>query len=366
MTEKQQYYLDLYKSEADKAYELMHDYRIDYDTFKPIADASFIITEQSKKVFEKLYPIYINYPIFLDGLKKIYENSKTDSDADLLILQEKFNTLNIYKSEYDNLINKINALEVEINKDELSAQIDIIANLPENLERSNELALIEKEKELAAAKAAEEEAAKQASVSIDKIIGIEVCLDNFGNQVDMSICRPTPESAATSVSNVYNKTASEIVNENIESWLKGVESSFDIPKQIETTPQPINTIVDKPIEEIPTIEEEVEEIELEEESIVEQKPEDIVNSFIFNADLSKLISSELASRKTIEELDSRKIIEELNIVEPNTKVPESKVVIKKEIKPIKQLEITQVDKMVTFGAILIAAFVGYDLLKNKD
>jgi hypothetical protein len=160
MTEKQQYYLDIYKSEADKAYESMQDYRIDYDTYKPIADASSIITEQSKKVFEKLYPIYINYPIFLGGLKKIYENSKMDSDADQLILQEKLNTLNIYKSEYENLINKINALEVEINKDELSAQIDEIANLPENLERSNELVLIENEKEMAAAKAAQEAAEK--------------------------------------------------------------------------------------------------------------------------------------------------------------------------------------------------------------
>jgi hypothetical protein len=375
MTEKQQYYLDIYKSEADKAYESMQDYRIDYDTYKPIADASSIITEQSKKVFEKLYPIYINYPIFLRGLKKIYDNSKMDSDADQLILQEKLNTLNIYKSEYENLINKINALEVEINKDELSAQIDEIANLPENLERSNELVLIENEKEMAAAKAAQEAAEKNAlisaSISVDKIIGTEVCLDNFGNQVDMSICRPTPESAATSVSNVYNKTASDIVNENIESWLKGIESSFEIKKPIETIPQPINTIVDKPIEEIPTIEEEVESIELEEETIVEQKPEDIINSFIFNADLSKLISSELSSRKTIDEtpikdeINPSDVIEE-SIVVPNTKLQESNVVIKKEVQPIKRLEITQVDKMLTFGAILIAAIVSYDLIKRKD
>jgi len=374
MTEKQQYYLDIYKSEADKAYESMHDYRIDYDTFKPIADASSIITEQSKKVFEKLYPIYINYPIFLGGLKKIYENSKMDSDADQLILQEKLNTLNIYKSEYDNLINKINALEVEINKDELSAQIDEIANLPENLERSNELVLIENEKEMAAAKAAKEAAEKNAlinaSISVDKIIGTEVCVDNFGNQVDMSICRPTPESAATSVSNVYNKTASDIVNENIESWLKGIESSFEIKKPIETIPQPINTIVDKPIEEIPTIEE-VESIKLEEETIVEQKTEDIINSFIFNADLSKLISSELSSRKTIEETPIKDEINPIDVIEesivvPNTKLQESNFVIKKEVQPIKPLEITQVDKMVTFGAILIAAIVTYDLIKRKD
>lgn len=375
MTEKQQYYLDIYKSEAEKAYESMHDYRIDYDTFKPIADASYIITEQSKKVFEKLYPIYINYPIFLGGLKKIYENSKMHSDADQLILQEKLNTLNIYKYEYDNLINKINALEVEINKDELSAQIDEIANLPENLERSNELVLIENEKEMAAAKAAKEAAEKNAlinaSISVDKIIGTEVCVDNFGNQVDMSICRPTPESAATSVSSVYNKTASDIVNENIESWLKGIESSFEIKKPIETIPQSINTIVDKATEEIPTIEEEVESIELEEETIVEQKPEDIINSFIFNADLSKLISSELSSRKTIEETPIKDEINPIDVIEesivvPNTKLQESNVVIKKEVQPIKRLEITQVDKMLTFGAILIAAIVSYDLIKRKD
>jgi hypothetical protein len=174
MTDEQKYYLDMYNSEADKAYESMHDYRIDYDTFKPIADASSIMTEQAKKVYDKLYPIYINYPIFLKGLKNIYNNSKEGSDEDQETLKSKLDTLNEYRSKYNSWINKINALEVQINEDELSFQIDEIANLPENLERSNELALIEKEKEIEAARIAKEAANKAAA---EKAIADKIALE---------------------------------------------------------------------------------------------------------------------------------------------------------------------------------------------
>jgi len=362
MTEKQRYYLDMYNSEADKAYESMHDYRIDYDTFKPIADASSIMTEQAKKVYDKLYRIYINYPIFLRGLKNIYDNSKKASDKDQEILKSKLNILNEYRSKYDAWINKINAIEVQINEDELSAQIDEIANLPENLERSNELALIEKEKEIEAARIAQDAADKAAAekaiadkiasenatqdttIIIDKIIGTEVCLDNFGNQIDMSICRPS--SSGGGGGSQQEKTAAQIVNENIENWLKGIEETFKVEEEVKpiiiaepiSAPNPIverEPIVDvepilepilEPIVDVEPILEPIVDVEPVVEPI---EPEDIINSFIFKADLSKIISSELSSRQSIKEPN----LDEISQLEPIIE----KEPILHEIRPIDEM-----------------------------
>jgi hypothetical protein len=439
MTEKQQYYLDMYNSEADKAYESMHDYRIDYDTFKPIADASSIMTEQSKKVYDKLYPIYINYPIFLRGLKYIYDNSKKSSDEDQEILKSKLNTLNEYRSKYDSWINKINALEVQINEDELSFQIDEIANLPENLERSNELALIEKEKEIEAARIAQEAADKAAAekaiadkiasesatqgttIVVDKIIGTEVCLDNFGNQIDMSICKPSSGGGGGGGSQ-QEKTASQIVNENIENWLKGIEETFKIEEvKPSTTLEPIvepiaeqNPIVEpEPIVEVepePIVEVEPEPIV---EPIVEVEqiakpivPEDIINSFIFKADLSKLISSELSSRQTIEapitedklyplnilnqSIEKAPTLEEFHpvdsfiykpdLIKPIEEAPIikeiNKVVLIKndEIKPIIEVKNSNTSinnnkensSKIMIAAAVLAIIVSYSIIKKKD
>jgi hypothetical protein len=441
MTDEQKYYLDMYNSEADKAYESMHDYRIDYDTFKPIADASSIMTEQAKKVYDKLYPIYINYPIFLKGLKNIYNNSKEGSDEDQETLKSKLDTLNEYRSKYNSWINKINALEVQINEDELSFQIDEIANLPENLERSNELALIEKEKEIEAARIAKEAADKAAAekaiadkialekakqettIVVDEIIGIEVCLDNFGNQIDMSICRPSGGGGGGG-GGEYERTAAQIVNENIENWLKGVEEAFKVkevkPIIIAEPIAELNTIevIEEPIVEPKPIEEPIVEPELILEPIVEVEPivepiaeiiepEDIINSFIFKADLSKLISSELSSRQPIEaqipedelyplDIPNRSIeksstLQEFNpidsfIYKPNLIKPieiaqpipleiDKVVSIKNdEIKPIIEVKKsntsinnnTENSSKIMIAAAVLAVLVGYSIIKKKD
>lgn len=388
MTYEQKYYLDLYKLEANKAYELMHDYRFDYDTYKPIADASYIIAEQSKKLFTKLYPIYINYPIFLKGLKNIYDNSKKESDGDQIVLKTKLDALNHYKEIYDSWINKINAIEIETNKDELSQQINEIANLPENLIRSDELALIQKEIEIEAQKAAKDaldkaEAEKiitqQTSIIIDEITGIEVCLDRFGNQIDMSICRPSNISGGGE-SQQHIKTASEIVNENIESWLQGIDSEFNKQNKIQepikeaTAPKESDTRIeaDTPQESAntlqpPTITDEIE---------ANVSPEDYINSFVFNVDLSKLTKDTLLNNNEI--VNTNVIVNEQNPKEDNiipsniidnTIVTDTNIVkpiTKPDYIPTKVVPDSINNSKMVAAAALLAVVVGYTIIKNKD
>jgi len=398
MTEKQKYYLDIYKSEADKAYESMQYYRIDYDTFKQISDASYIITEQAKKVFNNLYPTYINYPVFLRGLKNIYDNSKEISDLNQEKLQKKLDLLNSSRSKYDSWINKINAIEVEVNNNELSNQIDEIANLPENLIRSNELAIIQEEIEKESAKVAQD-AKDKADVSVpqntniivNEITGKEVCLDKYGNEIDMSICKPPSSSGSISggVGGQSIKTASDIVNENIENWLKGVEDKKEAiqEKTKETAEEPANEPTEEPDNE-PT-----EETIQEPIKDVINESEDYINSFIFNVDLSKykireedetiienkieVLSPELDNindfiyRNTTLETEQIILNEDNPIEEVNSNIPinidNSNIVpIYNTDSIIKVYTDTTSNTKIFITAALIAAFVGYTIIKKKD
>ena len=329
MTQEQQYYLEMYKAEAEKAYVPLHDYRIEYDTYKPVADANILLTNESKKILEYLYPIYINYPVFLKKISDIYLEFKSQSDESDLILNEKQNNFLLYKSYYDNWINKINALEVQIDEDELSKTIEEIANLPESLIRSDEFVLIEEEK----ARVAEEQriATELAKPKIleDQITGRQVCVDKYGNEIDMGICRPSSPAAQGVPSTEQVKSPIALVNENIDNWLMGIQSALNPIKKEDTyttssstsIPNADTQIEAKPEEAKPEEakpeEAKVEEAKVEEQigekdnEIVEEKSEalnDIVNSFVFGADLSKIIEDEKASR----EKDTQKESEALN------------------------------------------------------
>ena len=45
MDSNQQYYLDKYKQDLNVAYNNLHDARVDYDTFKPIAESGALENE---------------------------------------------------------------------------------------------------------------------------------------------------------------------------------------------------------------------------------------------------------------------------------------------------------------------------------
>jgi hypothetical protein len=330
MTTNQEYFLGLYADNANKAYSLMHEAKVDYDTYKPIVDASLLKTEQAKKMFDKLYVVYINYPVFLKGLKKIYDNAKEQSDIEAFYLKEALDKLNSLKAKYDSWIDKLNALQIQIDEDLLSQDIQYIADDPQSLIKSDELVLQKKKADDAAIQAAAEKAAAEAANAPQVIAtetGTEACVDKDGNLIDMSICRPS-SSGGGGIYTPHIDTASEIVSKNVDSWLDNIINQVS-PK---VTPPPpiiapsaqIETLKDKKLEE-PTIQQKIAEneeaaakeaAEKEEAAVKEaaaaakeaaekesdkkeeaQKEiyevpttEDVINSFIFNVDLSKLIS----------------------------------------------------------------------------
>jgi hypothetical protein len=328
MTTNQEYYLGLYVDNANQAYSLMHDARVDYDTYKPIADSSLLKTEQAKKMLEKLFVIYINYPAFINGLRNIYNTAKEQSDLENFYLTEKLNKLNSLKSKYDSWIDKINALQIQIDEDILSKSIQDIADDPRSLEKSDELVLIKKKADDEAARIAAEKAAEAARIAAenaknapesanapevikgeinkDIITGSEACVDKNGNLIDMSICRPSVGGGGGGGGGT--QSASQIVDKNVSYWLdniiKQVTPKVAPPPPIIAPPAPIEPAkeevkkeenpIETPKEEVKeeTIKEAPKEVEAPKEETKDKAPatEDIINSFIFNVDLSKLIS----------------------------------------------------------------------------
>jgi hypothetical protein len=310
MTPNQEYYLGLYVDNANEAYSLMHDAKVDYDTYKPIADSSLLKTEQAKKMLEKLYVIYINYPVFINGLKNIYNTAKEQSDLENFYLTEKQNRLNSLKSKYDSWIDKINALQIQIDEDILSGLIQNIADDPRSLEKSDELVLEKKKADDEAARIAAEKAAIQAEINKDIITGSEACVDKDGNIVDMSICRPSSGGGGGG-GGAYVETASDIVDKNVSSWLDNIINQVTPkvapPPPIIAPPAPIEPAKEEAPTETPIetpIEEEIEEAPKEEIKDEAPATEDIINSFIFDVDLSKLISDKnLGSDDGVEVID---------------------------------------------------------------
>jgi hypothetical protein len=312
MTPNQEYYLGLYLDNANQAYSLMRDARVDYDTYKPIADSSLLKTEQAKKMYEKLYVIYINYPVFLNGLKNIYNTSKEQSDLENFYLTEKQNRLNSLKSKYDSWIEKINELQVQIDIDILSQTVQNIADDPRSLEKSDELVIEKKKADDEAARIAAEKAAEaaenakntQTEIIKDIITGSETCVDKDGNIIDMSICRPSSGGGGSGEYVAPKETASQIFDKNVDSWLDNIIKQVT---PIVEPPAPIIAAPSPPIE-TPTIETPKEEPKKEETTTTneevkkEETPEteDIINSLIFDVDLSKLISNKTEGETLIE------------------------------------------------------------------
>jgi len=312
MTPNQEYYLGLYLDNANQAYSLMRDARVDYDTYKPIADSSLLKTEQAKKMYEKLYVIYINYPVFLNGLKNIYNTAKEQSDLEKFYLTEKQNRFNTLKSKYDSWIEKINQLQIQIDVDILSQTVQNIADDPRSLEKSDELVIEKKKADDEAARIAAEKAAEaaenakntQTEIIKDIITGSETCVDKDGNIIDMSICRPSSGGGGGGEYVAPKETASQIFDKNVDSWLDNIIKQVT---PIVEPPAPIIAAPSPPIE-TPTIETPKEEPKKEETTTTNEEvkkeetteTEDIINSLIFDVDLSKLISNKTEGETLIE------------------------------------------------------------------
>jgi len=318
MTPNQEYYLGLYVDSANQAYSIMREARVDYDTYKPIADSSLLKTEQAKKMYDNLYVVYINYPVFLNGLKNIYNTAKEQSDLEKFYLTEKQNRLNSLKSKYDSWIEKINELQIQIDVDILSQAVQNIADDPRSLEKSDELVLEKKKADDEAARIAAEKAAEaaenakntQTEIIQDIVTGSEACVDKDGNIIDMSICRPSSGGGGGGGYFAPKKTASEIFDKNVDSWLDNiikqvtpiVEPPAPITEPAATTTQESDIeqeITEEPAtEEVQKTEEPTEEVKKTEEPAAET--EDIINSLIFDVDLSKLISNKTEGETLIE------------------------------------------------------------------
>lgn len=332
MDSNQQYYLDKYKQDLNVAYNNLHDARVDYDTFKPIAESSTTKTINAKKVFDNLAPNYIYYPDFLKSLQILYLNSKAQSDADQDVLKEKSNELSLFQKKYDDIVRKINALLIQIYEEELANDIQNLVNIPDNMVQSDELIIAKAAADkIIAEKAAADKIISDAKAVADKAIatekaasapkvsitesGIEVCLDSMGNQIDMSNCRPSTSSASSpsapsAPSAAYIPTAAELVAQNINNWLKQFEVKPNTPATT-TESKPITTTDSKPAvttESKPAATNESKTTETTQSSTnnspdatttekVNENPtsEDYINSFVFNVDLSKINNNQSSS-----------------------------------------------------------------------
>jgi hypothetical protein len=206
------------KQEADVVYGIIDNQQVDYDTFKQVADASASMTTQAKKVYDRLYNTFIQYPFFVRSLEGVYLESKLESDKDAKLLQQKLDVVNVYKSKYDSIITQIRELEIENDIAELAAEVQDLANNPDSLVYSYEL--------VDAADAAAR-AAVQAEIQQNTRTGSEVCIDKEGNIVDMSICRPSYSSSAGGggVNSAYTPSAAEIAAKGIDDWIEIVNAA---------------------------------------------------------------------------------------------------------------------------------------------
>ena len=209
------------KQEADVVYGIMDKQQVDYDTFKQVADASASMTTQAKKVYDRLYNTFIQYPFFVRSLEGVYLESKLESDKDAKLLQQKLDVINVYKSKYDNIIKQISELEIENDIAELAAQVQDLANNPDSLVYSYELV----DAADAAADAAARSAA-EAELQKNVLTGTEICVDKNGNLIDMSICKPSSGGGGFGgAGSVYSPSAAEIAAKGIDDWIEIVNAT---------------------------------------------------------------------------------------------------------------------------------------------
>ena len=334
MDSNQQYYLDKYTKDLNLAYNNLHDSRVDYDTFKPISESSNDKTINAKKVFDNLAPNYIYYPDFLKNLQLLYLNSKAQSDADKDILKQKSDALAVFQKNYNDIVAKINALEIQIYEEELAADIQNLVNIPENMVQSDELIIAKAAADKVAtdkaasdkviADAAKALAAKNAPKVTITETGAEVCLDSMGNQIDMSICRPNTGGSTPSTPSAPSAppidTAAELVAKNINSWLQQYQPKANTPASTSSSTPASTPISTSSVDKVLTPEEQsakdakdaadkatADKAAIDKatsdkataDKIANPTPEEYINSFVFNVDLSKL-NTEKATATTTE------------------------------------------------------------------
>lgn len=406
MDSNQQYYLDKYTKDLNLAYNNLHDSRVDYDTFKPISESSNDKTINAKKVFDNLAPNYIYYPDFLKNLQLLYLNSKAQSDADKDILKQKSDALAVFQKKYNDIVAKINALEIQIYEEELAADIQNLVNVPENMVQSDELIIAKAAADkVAADKAAADKVISDAAKALaeknaPKITitetGAEVCLDSMGNQIDMSICRPntgssTP-SAPSTPSSPHIDTPAELVAKNINSWLQQYQPKVNTPASTSTA-TPAATPESKPTETTQSITNISPDATTTEKVNENPTSEDYINSFVFNVDLSKINNNQSSSSsdtslpsntsQTLNDLglggetidgtsDTTTDVTSGTTTDVNTDttnttdvVIDNSIIDKIEYNPIIVPDSTNNSRLV-FGAAVLAVIVAYNLIKKKD
>jgi len=393
MDANQKYYLDKYTQDLNVAYNNLHDSRVDYDTFKPIADSSINKTTNAKKVFDNLSPTYIYYPDFLKSLQLLYLNAKAQSDDDQNVLKQKADLLASNQKIYDGIVGKINALEVQIYEEELAADIQNLVNVPENMVQSDELVIAK----AAADKAAAEKAAADKAITdalkvnsktgentiIKDPEGREVCLDPMGNEIDMGICRPTSASGGGGgVGGASReKTPSELVAENINSWLQQYQPKVNAPNGLVTPSTPKSPDETPSVNKVLTPEEQATKDakadadkaaaankEAADKAAADKAaadkapnatPEDYINSFVFNVDLSQLNTEKTTTTNTKTETSTENATQSAQTDVENQVT--NNTISNTPIVP----DSTKNSRMV-FGAAALAVIVAYNLIKKKD
>jgi hypothetical protein len=431
MDSNQQYYLDKYTKDLNVAYNDLHDSRVDYDTFKPIAESSKNKTINAKKVFDNLAPSYIYYPDFLKSLQLLYLNSKSQSDADQDVLKQKSDALAVFQKKYNDIVSKINALEIQIYEEELAADIQNLVNVPENMVQSDELIIAKAAADKAAAeksaidKAAADKAAADKAAIAPKVTttesGTEVCLDSMGNQIDMSICRPSTGGGGTpntpsAPSAQHIPTAAELVAQSINSWLQQYQPKPETPAakpDVSSATKPDVSSATKSDVSSATKSDVSSAAKTDVGSatktdvISDEKPidstnntnitntndittEDYINSFVFNVDLSKLKTNQSNASDTTIGSTNGQTLDDLGLGSPkkdvssdtkndvssdtkndvtsgtkNDVVVDNSTIDKIEYNPIIVPDSTNNSRMV-FGAAALAVIVAYNLIKKKD
>lgn len=292
MTIEQNNLIDSLRKQALSVYENMDKAQVDYDKFKQVADGSALKSDQAQKIYDRLYTRYIYYPSFIKSLGKIKDIAKEESRVDQEILKQKFDSFNNYKTEYNNIISDINGKLLNINIEDLAYDIQDIVDNPNSLTYSYELV-----------DAADEYARKKAEAEITKdiITGTEACIDKYGKEIDMSICRPSSGGGGGGGNSSFSPSVSDILGKKIDDWIDVVNIAVKGKEEEKVDTQNVPTISQKQSEEIAKTQAEIPLSEKTEElqNIVQKSAEEeIASLFSFKVDLSKITKDKLLLDKT--------------------------------------------------------------------
>jgi hypothetical protein len=318
MTIEQQNLIDSLRQQAAFIYDVMDDLQVDYDKYKEVATASQLKADQAQKVYDRIYKKFIYYPSFIKSLGIIKDDARAVSDKDQEILNEKYNSVNDYKRQYNEIIGKINQYLLVYDAEELAYDIKDVVQDPNSLTYSNELV-----------DAADNDARKKAELDIvtNTITGRDACKNKYGEEVSMSLCRPSGGGGGGGGNPIHIPSAEEIIGKKIDEWIQiiNVAATSNDPNDVIKKDKEISLSVEQRVKQAAdaiaaaekaaadkaaaekaaserTAAEKAAAEKLEAERVEAEKRQleilSIVNGYNFKVDVNKITQDKILSEKT--------------------------------------------------------------------